>query len=765
MILGKSDGTTLQEHLNSCILVCCELKKALPYIAKISKLNDFNNLLITAILFHDFGKIHPEFQKMLMNQSNHWEHQRHEIYSVIFTNKIELDSKKLQLIQKAILAHHRSFDELKQKYQNKKSLDEEFELYWKFKGLKYHPHDLRNNLANIKRSCIIEIIDFIKAEFQKHSIDLKMNLIKYKDIAHPVESIALSFDSINFDSDEYLQNILFWGALKMCDHYGSAGIDQLPVFEKKHFHFLDTISEPYTHQKIAWDCDNNVILIAPTGSGKTESAIGWLRNQLSTHTGRVYYILPYTASINAMHKRLAQDMEKVEPYKAKVIGIQHGKLAHYLTSLIESKIANTDLIKKQEVFKKLIHPFRIITPFQILKYFFGVRGFEIGFVNLCGAILIFDEIHAYDTATFAQIIVMLEFLINRFECKVFIMTATLPTFIIKEIKSTLIGAEIIKPENNFLETIQRHKIEIYTGDVFEAIINYQYDLTECRKSIIVCNTVAQAQNCYQNIILRFPDKKVVLLHSRFNSTDRMEKEQMVFEPETDILIGTQAIEVSLDIDYDMMITEPAPLDALLQRFGRINRYNKKPNPATVIICDKGGSFDHKIYPAQITERTMSVLKKVEILVESLLQNYLDQVYPDWTDEQRNEYEEIKILFKNSLASLQPYSEHKENEEAFYEQFKGIQVLPAKFFAHYKSFIEQGEYLKAEELLVGIHQSIYRSLKHHKDGSKIVIEPISIIKKDRLATDYVTVALCKYSEELGLITSEFENINYGDDLFI
>lgn len=84
----------------------------------------------------------------------------------------------------------------------------------------------------------------------------------------------------------------------------------------------------------------------------------------------------------------------------------------------------------------------------------------------------------------------------------------------------------------------------------------------------MCNTVAQAQKIYG--VLRSEVEKSVLLHGGFNGIDRNSHEQTLLKAEKDdtledvmLLVGTQAIEVSLGIDYEIIYTEPAPIDALL----------------------------------------------------------------------------------------------------------------------------------------------------------------------------------------------------------
>jgi CRISPR-associated endonuclease/helicase Cas3 len=106
--------------------------------------------------------------------------------------------------------------------------------------------------------------------------------------------------------------------------------------------------------------------------------------------------------------------------------------------------------------------------------------------------------------------------------------------------------------------------------------------------------------------------------------------------ETKLLVGTQAIEVSLDIDYDVIFTELAPLDALLQRFGRINRHRINGQyrpPCDCIVFSERNDVDKLIYKnGEVITRTLDVLHKLEynnsgVIPEIKLQQFIDQVYP------------------------------------------------------------------------------------------------------------------------------------------
>jgi CRISPR-associated endonuclease/helicase Cas3 len=772
-ILAKSDGTTLNQHIEDCLVIWRELKSSLPALPVITKLPDFWKILFVSVYFHDLGKIHSEFQKVLKSQENLWENQRHELYSIPYIDKMNLPAECSLLVKRVILGHHKDFKTLFDRYKSQATIDFEFHNVWTGK-LSYHPEDFIENLRHCMTSEYLTdfFSDFLTKSKQNGNIEIELpNKIVYQKLSHPYLEIARECMEFDIQMSEYWQNLLIWGALKICDHYASGGVRKINQLNDTHFQFLDNLRENLTqkgsdlflHQKTCFNYDGNCILIAPTGTGKTESAIGWLRKQINTLNGRAFYVLPYTASINAMHKRLTEMMEKEGmEYRTEIVGVQHGKLSQYLASFLEDvsnkySTKRNDQIKALiEQYRRMIQPLEIITPFQIMKYFYGVKGFEMGLVELSGAKIIFDEIHAYDTVTFAQIIVMLKVMTEFLKCSVLVMTATLPTFMIREIAEVLKVETIVKADAGLLSQLNRHRITIVEGaiqDQLEKINNY---LESNQRVMVVCNTVTQSQLMYSFVFEKFKLRKdqITLLHGRFNRSDRMKKEKGALDSNTKVLIGTQAIEVSLDIDYDVLFTEPAPLDALLQRFGRVNRKATKP-PCPVSICTEGGKDDFRIYPTPIVKRTLENLKIIDCLKEADIQNLLDNVYPGREPEQENEFQFIKTAFEQSLKSLQPFSSHKEKEEELYEKFDGIEVLPAQFFPDYKRLIENYDFIKAENFCVSIHKGMYMKFKN-ENPSRIVHMRIPIRKNDEVFDHFVTIIQNRYSNDIGLM-DEFKEL--------
>jgi len=176
---------------------------------------------------------------------------------------------------------------------------------------------------------------------------------------------------------------------------------------------------------------------------------------------------------------------------------------------------------------------------------------------------------------------MCEYLIEENDAKILIMSATMPSFLKDMFLDDLHIENEIVMDKKELSRYLRHKCNIIDGDILENIDLIIKRLQNKEKVLIVCNTVNRAQDVYK--LLRNQVNDSALLHGRFILKDREAIEKNL--ENLNLLVGTQVIEVSLDIDYDVCFSEPAPIDALIQRFGRINRRKNSDGLPLKGICD------------------------------------------------------------------------------------------------------------------------------------------------------------------------------------
>jgi CRISPR-associated endonuclease/helicase Cas3 len=289
------------------------------------------------------------------------------------------------------------------------------------------------------------------------------------------------------------------------------------------------------------------------------------------------------------------------------------------------------------------------------------------------------------------------------------------------------------------------------------------DLNADKKVLVVCNTIKQSQDVF--LELKGHSKKAVLLHGAFTGEDRTRYEKNLKEGEKNeeepiqLLVGTQTIEVSLDIDYDIIYTEPAPIDALIQRFGRVNRKREK-GISPVVIFKERNSNDKYIYPIDIINRTLKVFETIiesdgGIIKESKLQDYIDTVYPDWEQKNLEEFTNVYNLLKNAVHQLAPMIYSKHTEEEFYKQFDGIKVLPVALKQEYEQRLSNFDFIGAERLKVQIRKNKFAQLRS-ENSNNLYQERFSFEtdKKNLLSFTYWVISK-KYDFDLGLIYDEQE----------
>ena len=270
---------------------------------------------------------------------------------------------------------------------------------------------------------------------------------------------------------------------------------------------------------------------------------------------------------------------------------------------------------------------------------FGIKGYEAMAMDLRGCDVILDEIHTYSDAIQSIVLRIIEILI-ALNCRVHVGTATMPTELYKRILELLGGQDEVyevKLDNQTLTSFNRHQIYKLSSreDSFEVIASA---VRNHSKLLIVCNQVKRAREFYEEIAKLYPGVRKMLIHSRYKRNDRTRLETDLrtdfntLENTPCIVVSTQVVEVSLDISFDEMITECAPIDALTQRFGRINRKRSVENiglyKPIYVISPSDDEKEAMPYSLDVLKETFEVLPdKGQVMEEDHIQEMIDKVYP------------------------------------------------------------------------------------------------------------------------------------------
>lgn len=723
MLLAKPDESLI-EHTENALNVFSSIKKAYPDVPRLCKVPQFWQNLFFAVFLHDFGKGAKGFQEELKT-GKRWNY-RHEILSAGFVFALDLPEEDRKAIALAIITHHKDIEELRERYATYPEDNPGYE--------KFIEHSKELNFAELNK-----IIDLIP-NFSKKYIGKVLNnfhyINDYSTLADIYKDFVLPYYREFKTGDKTILHgkygIFLKGFLTACDHLASAGETKI----KKAVNNIDNyikFDNLTSVQNRAKKYKGSVFLISPTGSGKTESALFWAHSNQNKGRGkRIFYILPYTASINFMYKRFEKLFGGDD-----LISILHGKSSYFLYKYFSeqnnglSREEARDKAKlKQNLARKIFKPYKIMTPFQIIKAFFSLKGFEQNISEMAKGLFIFDEIHSYDPRNTALILETCKFIKNELEGEILFMSATIPKFLKDTFSRELNITDEIRMQPEELKKIKRHKIIIKEGNLRDYLKNISDDIKNKKRVLVVTNTVKVAQEIYSELEKTISDSS--LLHSRFILRDREKIESELDKKK--LLVGTQVIEVSLDIDYDVLYTEPAPIDALLQRMGRVNRRGRMEFSPVYVFTET--SENGYIYEKEKTENSVEVLKSVGILNEYEIQRLVDRVYKNGYNKKENDIiNRVSQSFKALSDSNVPFIDANKKESNFYNMFNNMEVIPSVFFDNYVEEIENKRFFEAMKYVLSISLGQYNFLKRNKRISK---------------SDYGFIADVNYDKDLGLI---------------
>lgn len=601
---GKPDYTPLSNHL-------WHVKIVAEKIAFAKGINQ--DIAGKGALLHDIGKAHPIFQKRLSTTYQKRENEppfRHEVASLLFLSLFE-KSIHAELIE-MVIAHHKS---VFKDPSNRGLLD--LPQNFDFDVFKLHSDEWEMwspNALKILSEFGIDTSKEITIEKAKENFDKTFNYV-HKNIT-------------KFGFSKWK------GLLVSADHFGSALKENTlkkteHLFKKPDLEFYKRKGGLFPLSfKSAESPKKHTLVVACTGAGKTD----YLFRRCQ---GRVFYTLPYQASINAMFHRVKNEISK------------HNTDLDIRVLHSSSKITVENGSFEEKMMQGLVgSSIKILTPHQIAGIIFGCKGFESVITDIEGCDVILDEIHTYTDITRAIVLKIVEVL-DIFGCRIHIGTATMPTDLYKKILGILGEENVLETKLSLeeLENFDRHTThKLSSWEVTPAII--EKAIKNNQKILLVCNRVKSAQIIYDQIAQNHTTIPILLIHSRFKRAHRNQKEQLLLGQNSDgkpngnfntsetacIVVATQVVEVSLDISFDLMITETAPLDALIQRFGRINRKRTEETIGYLKPCfvieppkDKKEALPYNL---EVLKKSYQILPNNEALHENKLQQMLDGVFPE-----------------------------------------------------------------------------------------------------------------------------------------
>lgn len=366
----------------------------------------------------------------------------------------------------------------------------------------------------------------------------------------------------------------------------------------------------------------------------------------------------------------------------------------------------------------LLAPFGVGTIDQALLAVLQTRHVFVRLFGLAHKVIFVDEVHAYDAYMSKLLERLLEWL-AALGSPVVLLSATLPNnkriallkAYLRGINRELSAEEAQQlnanyPRISWASADQQGAQNIEVSDRIRRTLKIEWiddavplgqrlkdALSDGGCAAVICNTVNRAQQTYQELKAYFRDEELDLFHARFLFKDRNRREKqaladfgkegepikfddgeerVVQRPFRKVLVATQVIEQSLDLDFDLMVTDCAPVDLLLQRSGRLHRHarerkTKLASPTLWIrqpesVEDSVPKFDRgteAVYDAHVLLRSWLALRdKREIEIPGEIELLIEAVYGERdcpataTEALREHWQKSAAELKEKLKKMQ-----------------------------------------------------------------------------------------------------------------
>jgi CRISPR-associated endonuclease/helicase Cas3 len=452
-----------------------------------------------------------------------------------------------------------------------------------------------------------------------------------------------------------------------------------------------------------------LLVEAPMGEGKTEAAF-FAHLELQRRFGHrgLYVALPTKATGNAMFKRTLKFLR--DQYIGRRLDLQllHGGalLNDTFQNLKVSGIFDPEAggeVRAGEWFtnkkRALLSEYGVGTVDQVLLPILPVRHNFVRLWGLANRVVVFDEIHAYDAYTGTLLIHLLRWLL-ALGSSVVLLSATLPPSIRRKL-AEVVDADLPEPEVEYprlsvfcsdKKIRQKHfeadptrrltlRLQAIPPELSGMRSALEEHLANGGMGLALVNTVQRAQDLYrifpdgepleregQRVGKRLPNgTEVFLFHARFPADRRQKREDQALETFGEsgnrggrkILIATQVAEQSLDLDFDLIATDLAPIDLVLQRAGRLWRHTRKSRPVSAPILlvaglagDEPPTFGKPlwwgaVYREDILLRTWSLLHdKQNLTLPNEIDALVQAVYKEEVDVPESQQERLDKALVN-----------------------------------------------------------------------------------------------------------------------
>lgn len=719
-MLAKPDKT-IREHTD-------DLKRNAKELFEYKYIDEKTyNLLNIACEYHDYGKANEEFQKRVKSKIkikfNNDKEVAHNILSIYSIDpNLFADKDEYLRVCYAVANHHHNTNNYNEILEKKDLI---------------HDYLSINHLKNINGRTIKRIFEKNEIEIDG-TREINTTTAKLKGLLHKCDYSA----SGNFKI-EYPNNFLNDSLEKL-----EFSWNDLQLFALK-------------------NSNENIIAVANTGMGKTEAGLLWIGNN------KGFFILPIRTAINSIYDRVIKNIVS-ENIEERVALLHSESLEYYFK---ESIIEEDKIFEYRNRGKNLSIPLTISTLDQLFNFVYKYNGFEVKLATLSYSKIVIDEIQAYSPDLLAYLVYGLG-CIDKAGGRFAILTATFPPFIKDLLEKNIKNVKFEK----FTSGEDRHNIKVLEKEI-ESCDIYNHYLEKKGKTLVICNTIKEAQKIFKELELKFQDEKIELelLHSKYIRKHRSKKEKSILEfgkTETikdGIWVSTSLVEASLDIDFDYLFTELNDLNGFFQRLGRINRRGKKTNMLkepnafiftsinkNLFINESGtkGFIDKDIFNI-----SKEALKEVNGILPEKLKVELIEKYLTSENIKNSNFKKRYEQIKNYVETLYIGEKELSKTQKEFRNISSYNVIPKNIFSENKEYIQEiAKIINNKEN----SQALIAEKKYELNSYTVSVGYYDLNKTGeciKLPFESIPVVKCEYSEKYGFERIKKDKIEEVFDNFI
>ena len=693
-ILGKPNQT-LAGHIRDCLTVCDEmLDQRKLFLQNICERHgwDWEEVrccIRFAVWFHDIGKTSNQWQQYIRGRGKSITHALPSFaIGAMSLGVREFEKSPRFAALFAILAHHLqmlhdgSFPEERNRRRVDMPVDYINEHLARFRKLEPNITIAEWKKTQLQLGSFCRSLDRIKRAVRKET-DLQFKVL-YSLILN-VLTASDYYASANAPQGGSPDNPCGTNLI----HDALAQIhDEFPLYDNarlKSLPFLSKGLQPNDMQRkiVASDLDR-LILNAGCGEGKTAAALlfgqKWL---IENRIERIILTLPTKFTANNLYRDLVDP--KGYDIPEKLVGIIHGDSREFLTQLTTTEEENSEQEDTNgnimaQVFENNFYakPVTISTVDHLLmSLYHGYKYADRAFFNVASSLVVFDEVHYYEGRTMEAIAEAMRRL-TQLKIPHLVMTATIPAAVRQRFdrlnpgqrypfqRAPAVIPGTTNPKAPF-EITQLHKTPLDEENTISSELLYLVEQNQNKRQIIFVNQVNRAKNIYRALEEQDICDNLICYHSGFIGKDRVKKGKIIrslFKDSSSrkddelevleeysfnnsdacVLVSTQVSELSLDISADVMYSEIAPIDSIVQRGGRLNRKGEAP-------VDEQTGYTYRLYlmPAYEDERAClpyepDILQRSWDAIGNL---YTFRDACTWVDAV---YQECQLLMHNELSS-------------------------------------------------------------------------------------------------------------------